>query len=243
MKRALSKGLSLIGNKILALSNIVGGKENKTFPENDKKNPQSIQAIRCESWFRVNGDTTLRLNYDLNSNSLVFDLGGYEGQWAADIFIKYKCHILIFEPYKTYAENIEKRFSHNDKVKVFTFGLSSESQTLELCISDDASSLFKKGQNAVAVYLKKASDFFKENKIDKIDLMKINIEGGEYDLLEHLIESQLIKEIKNLQVQFHDFIIPNAKERMNKIQHELSKTHILTYQYEFVWENWKLKDA
>ena len=31
----------------------------------------------------------LRLDYNLNENSVVFDLGGYEVQWASDIFSKY----------------------------------------------------------------------------------------------------------------------------------------------------------
>ena len=68
--------------------------------------------------------------------------------------------------------------------------------------------------------------------------MKINIEGAEYDLLDHLIETGFIANIINLQIQFHEFV-PNAKERMENIQKRLEKTHALTYQHEFVWENWK----
>ena len=71
-----------------------------------------------------------------------------------------------------------------------------------------------------------------------IDLMKINIEGAEYDLLEHLIENKFVENIKDIQVQFHDFV-PNAEARMKNIQAGLSKTHYLTYQYPFVWENWR----
>ena len=32
-----------------------------------------------ERWFKDNGDETHRLNYNLNKNSLVIDLGGYLG--------------------------------------------------------------------------------------------------------------------------------------------------------------------
>lgn len=79
------------------------------------------------------------------------------------------------------------------------------------------------------------------NNINTIDLMKINIEGGEYELIEHFIEKEFIKEIRDIQVQFHGFV-PDAGVRMKKIQEELKKTHFLTYQYEFVWENWRRKD-
>ena len=54
-----------------------------------------------------------------------------------------------------------------------------------------------------------------------------------------MIETGFVNQIDNIQVQFHDFI-PNAEERMQKIQKHLEKTHRLTYQYLFVWENWNL---
>lgn len=96
------------------------------------------------------------------------------------------------------------------------------------------------GSENRVIKLVKAADFLKENNIKTIDLMKINIEGGEYALLEHLIEAGHIKEIKNIQIQFHDFV-PDADKRMCKIQSGLEETHFLTYQYRFVWENWRLR--
>ena len=72
--------------------------------------------------------------------------------------------------------------------------------------------------------------------------MKMNIEGGKYDLLEHLIVRGLILNIENIQVQFHDFV-PDAASRMGGIKMNLAKTHVLTYEYESVWENWKIKTS
>ena len=36
-------------------------------------------------------------------------------------------------------------------------------------------------------------DFIDENKITNIDYLKLNIEGSEYELLEHIIEIGFIK--------------------------------------------------
>lgn len=201
----------------------------------------SVQRLRVIPWFKDNGDKTHRLNYDLNENSLVFDLGGYEGQWANDIFGKFVCNIYVFEPYIKFALNIKERFEKNSKIKVYQFGLASETKKTNFFISADGSSIFEKSENQTEVQFIRALDFMNENNITKIDLMKMNIEGGEYDLLEHLIETGFISKTDNIQVQFHDFI-PDAENRMKNIQKDLSKTHYLTYQYEFVWENWKLKD-
>jgi hypothetical protein len=71
-----------------------------------------------------------------------------------------------------------------------------------------------------------------------IDLLKINIEGGEYELLEHIIEKTLQNKIRNIQVQFHTWI-ENCEDRRKNIQDILRKTHKLTYNYDFVWENWE----
>lgn len=198
-----------------------------------------IQKKRVMAWFKIDGDKTLRLNYDLNENSIVFDVGGYKGQWSSDIYSMYDCRIFIFEPVKEFAENIKRRFQKNKKIKVFPFGLSSRTIKTKMLLSKDGSSAMLNGQDNELVDLIKASDFIQNNNIENIDLIKINIEGGEYDLLENLIEAKLIKRIKKIQIQFHDFV-PNAEVRMKKIQKQLEKTHHLTYQYEFVWENWEL---
>lgn len=192
---------------------------------------------RVRPWIDDKGDKTLRVAYDLEEGSMVFDLGGYEGQWASDIFSRYCPTIHIFEPVGEFADDIEARFKKNNKVFVHKFGLANQNGNAKLAIDRDGSSAFKNGGDQVEIALVKAADFLSEKKVAAIDLMKINIEGGEYDLLDHLIETGCISNIKNIQVQFHDFI-PCAQERMEAIQKKLAETHFLTYQYPFIWENW-----
>ena len=195
---------------------------------------------RVRRWFEDRGDKTFRLNYDLGENSLVFDLGGYEGQWASDVFSMYCCTVHIFEPVIEFADKIEQRFSRNARIFVHRFGLSNENRALPVSVNRDSSSLYRPGNDVRDARLVKAVDFMEENHIYKIDLMKINIEGGEYDLLNHLIDTGFMKNIMNVQVQFHD-LVPDAERRMLAIQKSLANTHALTYQYLFVWENWRLK--
>jgi FkbM family methyltransferase len=190
-------------------------------------------------WFGDNGDKTLRLDYDLDENSVVFDLGGFEGQWTADIHCMYGCRSYVFEPVVEFAANIKHRFRKNKKVDVFPFGLSDDNKTISLTTNADGSSQFKPGENVVEAQLVKASEFIEEHGIEWIDLMKINIEGGEYDLFDHLIEIGFLTKVRNFQVQFHDWS-PDAKHRLAKVQAALKKTHRITYQYNTVWENWEI---
>jgi FkbM family methyltransferase len=200
-----------------------------------------LQYKRVQPWFAAKGDQTLRLDYDLNSDSIVFDVGGYKGEFAAEILCKYNTNIYIFEPIRDFFLIIKGKFSNNEKVKPFNFGLAGKDQELEISLSDNSSSVYLNGENKETIQLKSIVDFIGTNNIKQIDLIKINIEGGEYELLESLIDNGYISIFKNIQVQFHDFLFENTKERMIKIQENLSKTHELTYQYEFVWENWKIK--
>lgn len=215
---------------------------NKIYSRINKKDKnKDLQTERVVPWFKIDGDKTLRLNYRLNSSSVVVDVGGYEGQWASDIFAKYCCNIIIFEPVKTFADKIKSRFTKNEKIKTYKYGLSNKNAKQVISLLADSSSMFKSDTDQEEIEVVDGSIFLTKENIANIDLMKINIEGGEYDLLDNLIDSGFIPKIKNIQVQFHDFV-PNAKSRMLKIQNELRKTHHLTYQYEFVWENWEINE-
>lgn len=206
----------------------------------DPQSPEYIQYQRCIPWFEQNGDQTLRLDYPLQANSIVFDIGGFEGEFASQIYNKYGSQIYVFEPLQSFYQQIVSRFKQNAHIHVYDAGLSSVTKTEMISVTGDRSSLFIDA-NKVEIKLIRAVDFIREHAIDRIDLMKINIEGAEYDLLDDLIAAGMMNRIEHLQVQFHDFIVPNARQRMETIQAKLKQTHELTYQFEFVWENWKKK--
>lgn len=224
-------------NKFISILRVVRKNEIKIKQEKFEK----IQATRCKKWFEIKGDETLRLNYSLNENSIIFDIGGYKGEFARDIYCKYNSTIYVFEPIPEFYKIIKERFINNSKIKVFNFGLGSYDYRTQINLEDNSSSIFKKGNNSSEIEIRSFNDFIIEHNISSIDLAKINIEGSEYDLLDSIIGAGNITKIHNIQVQFHDFIFDNAFERMKSIQKEFLRTHKLTYQYEFVWENWEIK--
>ena len=71
----------------------------------------------------------------------------------------------------------------------------------------------------------------------QIDLMKVNIEGGEYDLLPALIDAGIMPRIGILQVQFHLFSADDIPRR-DAIRAHLAQTHDCDWSYDFVWEQW-----
>ena len=199
-------------------------------------------TVEVTRWFRDKGDETLRLDYpELNKESIVFDLGGYLGNFAQAINDKYGCTVYVFEPHPEFYNSCVQRFSSNDKVIPLNFGLSDKEGKLVLSDSVDGSSFHNpnhKEKSGIECEVKEIFKVLRKLKVSNVDLMKINIEGGEYPFLLHMISESALPVVDNYQIQFHNFI-DNADGLRNKIIEGLSKTHVRTWCYTFVWENWK----
>jgi FkbM family methyltransferase len=193
-------------------------------------------------WRAIDGDHTLRLEYDLDAESLVFDVGGFEGQWASDIVAMYGCRVHVFEPVPAFADRIATRFARNPLVTVHRYGLAARDATASVSLAGDSSSVVNlgAGHETVPIELRSAASAIESLGAERVDLMKVNIEGAEYDLIDHLIATGVIERIRDLQVQFHAFV-PEALRRMGEIREALARTHEPTYQFDFVWESWRLR--
>lgn len=202
-------------------------------PERHAMDPDVLNA-----WRRDRGDQTLRLRYPLDSGSVVVDVGGYEGQWASDVYAMYGCRIHVLEPIPPFAVEIERRFAANPRISVHRYALTDSTGTSRMSQAGDASSRSGAGAATVGVATKSAQDFFTEEGLWRVDLMKVNIEGDEYALLGHLLDTGLIDRIRHLQIQFHSFV-PDAAARRRALQERLRRTHELSWEYPFVWESWR----
>ena len=209
----------------------------KFFKRYILRDPFELEVRR---WFRDRGDTTLRLDYPLDQNSLVIDVGGYMGDYAAAIVEKYNCQVLVFEPHPEFFRTCQTRFKDNDKVQVFDYGLSDEDGSFVLIEDKDGSSFENKRiqGNGVTCKTRKLSSVMDELSIQDADLIKINIEGGEYPLMFHIFDQGLATRFANFQIQFHNFI-DNAAGMRAELQSKLEGTHSCTWNYDFVWENWE----
>lgn len=200
--------------------------------------------LEASRWFHDTGDTTLRLDYPLTSESIVFDLGGYHGDFAEAINKKFHCKVYVFEPVPAFYEKCVSRFYGNPDVICLNYGLASLRGYLEICLSENASSFFSGSGHLSGdtqkVRVESIIDCIQELNLRQIDLLKINIEGGEFDVLTSLIESSKIHIVKYLQVQFHNFV-PDAEKRRTNIREQLVKTHEEQWCYKFVWESWRRK--
>jgi FkbM family methyltransferase len=199
--------------------------------------PESSAQRAIRSWVDRQGDQTLRLGYDLGRDSLVIDVGGFRGQWASDIYARFRCRVLVFEPVPEFASQVARRFAHNDDVEVVPMGLAGRSRREDMLQDEDASSALLSGGRRVSVDLVAAVPYLEKRGISAIDLMKINIEGGEFELLEHLLDTGWVTRIGHLQIQFHGFV-RDAAARTASIRRRLVESHRCDWSCEPFWESW-----
>jgi len=193
-------------------------------------------------WMLRKGDDKISLEYPLDEDSVVFDIGAYEGNFTQKVVDKFNCNVYAFEPLPEMYEYLNKKFKKNKKVKIYSFGLLDETKNANISSYDAGSSLFTRTEAVPnkKIELREFKCFVTDNNITNIDYVYMNIEGSEYKLLNHIIDTGYIHNIQNLQIQFHNYL-PNAKKERNKIRTNLKKTHICIFNYPFIWEGWKIK--
>ena len=181
-----------------------------------------------------------------NQHSVVLDVGGETGVWAMQIYEKYAPKLKIYEPNPNSVAVLQERFQ-GKSAEIFPFGLGSANQTCLLSNDGMGSSVFAASRNydksdKIEVHIRDVREAFEELDLPEVDLIKINIEGGEYDLLPRLIETGLVSRCKIIRIQFHDWI-PNAFAMRRKIVNQLARTHDVEWSYPMVWESWIRKDV
>ena len=195
-------------------------------------------------WFADNGDYTHNINYTLNNDSIVIDLGGYHGLWVDEILKKNAPNIpniILVEPVPEYYNHLVTKYKNHEKIKVMNVGVSTDgnNSTKTLYISNDGSSTNFTTNTSIQIETLPIDKILSDNYINQVDLLQINIEGDEYGLMEYMIESNIIDMFKNIQIQFHLGIV-NDVERRSIIQKKLISIGFKNkFDYPFVWESWE----
>jgi len=191
--------------------------------------------------WRADRMESVRMQFDrIGPDSVIFDVGGFQGNWAADIHERYGSQVHVFEPHPIFAQEIRRRFQDNPAITIHDFALGHDEGSLTLSDDGDASSSFHSTIHVVTGRIESVTGFFANTDIRRIDLMKVNIEGGEYDLLPALVEGGVLPRIGILQVQFHLFSEDDIHRR-DTIRAMLAETHTCDWSYDFVWEQWSLR--
>lgn len=177
---------------------------------------------------------------DLDASSVVVDVGAYRGDGVASFRRLYGCEVWAFEPNPNAFSLLEERFAGQPEVHPVPWALGARDATLDLAFDGPGSSLFGGTHQDWAtqpVTVRAAAPAFAELGIDRIDFMKVNIEGAEFELLDHLIEAGILRTVRYVLVQFHEWHA-GAHGGRRRIRRSLAQTHDLVWDHPWIWELW-----
>lgn len=148
---------------------------------------------------------------NLNEDSLFIDLGSGAGE-EIELCVSKKIEVHSFEPNKTLFDKLYKKYANNPKVKLLNLAAWNVDGKARLFAKDSF-----KNNGGCTLYRSKAnvnpSKFIYVNTIDigkyindlnrNVDVLKIDIEGAEFIILERLLTSDCIKKIKTIFCEDH----------------------------------------
>lgn len=184
-----------------------------------------------------------RYNYPLGTSSLVLDVGGYVGQFALAALEIWGCKVISFEPLRSTFAEMQKRTAPRGEWGMINCGLGARTERVAMSVRNDSSSMFVDSEHPTEeVEIRDVVEVW--SSLGPVDLMKINIEGAEYDLLERMIEAGLHGAVRFFQIQFHGCsghgVGPvDARRRRELIEAELEKTHTKEWEVgDGIWVSW-----
>jgi FkbM family methyltransferase len=192
-----------------------------------------------EKYFSDDGNDLLHA-VNLTSKDLCLDIGAYLGEYSDRLFNRYGCQIALFEPVKSFFDVSEAKFKGNDFISLFNYGLGAHQSMETFGLSGAASGHLANADQEILVCIQPASilnEIFSASQ--RFRLVKINIEGGEFELIPSLSEYGILPRVDSLLIQFHEI---NGYEP-SIIREILDRTHFLVWQYAYVWERWDIRET
>ena len=149
-----------------------------------------------EMAYILNGKYSI-LECHVKAGDVVFDVGAYFGFFSYYAVQNGAKEVYAFEPNPYVFEILKKNAElWSERIKPYQLALSSQNGEVELFISDDLGSISTILQNrqntvlklceykkSVKVKTTTIDEFVKENKIERVDFIKIDTEGAEREII------------------------------------------------------------
>lgn len=143
-----------------------------------------------------------------DKTKVVIDAGANIGSFSIYASTKAK-EIYALEPFPETCAQLQKNITQNkleDKVKIIPVALANKTGTRNMDLSEGPSQsrglLGSDASKGLEVKTSTLEDFFNSIGKEKIDLLKIDIEGGEHEVF-HSTSDQTLARINNIAMEYH----------------------------------------
>ncbi|MEK7595011.1 MAG: FkbM family methyltransferase [Patescibacteria group bacterium] len=194
------------------------------FPYLFERGKTSIYSPDGLSKFEVRQNTSdkvtvweafkLKAYYDkelkIKSKDIVVDIGGNIGSFA--VWAAQQCllgHVFVYEPFKPSFDQLQKNLSLNKlhNVSAFNKAVTSSDGFLNLYVNEmspvfNSSFKTKFVEKEITVPKISLENVLKENNLHKVDFLKIDVEGSEYDIILNS-PSSVFKKVEKIYLEYH----------------------------------------
>jgi FkbM family methyltransferase len=153
----------------------------------------------------------------LDARSIVYSGGvGRDITFEHDLVKNYGCQVVLFDPSPTGLETMALPENKIPQFKHHAVALAGQCGTLKFTrpIYEDEGSWHKQQAGGVAALEVPCVDLatlMRQNGHDHIDLLKIDIEGAEYEVIDDLLKRRL--PVKQVLVEFHHQLLPGVRRQ------------------------------
>lgn len=177
---------------------------------------------------------------DLDADSVVVDAGAYVGDWAEEIHRRYGATVHAFEPAPSSVERLDERFADTPEISVVPCALGAADGPSPLGLAGPGSSFHSADPpwGTTQVEVRDVARVLDALGVAEIDLLKLNIEGSEYAVIDRLEATGWLPRIRQVSVQFHEWA-PGAYAGRRRNRRALQRTHVQQWDYPWVWEFWR----
>ncbi len=178
---------------------------------------------RQHSWYGSKHGGFFIIPELLNSNSVVYSFGiGEDISFDSEIINRHGCTVYGFDPTPKSIKWVESS-KRPDKFIFLPYGISNKtgSATFYLPVNENhvsgslAETKIVSTSRKVEVPMKSFGDIIKELKYEKIDVLKMDIEGAEYDVLPDILKNDI--SIQQILIEFHHRLFSNGNKRTKEI--------------------------
>ena len=153
--------------------------------------------------------------FDIKHGDVVFDVGANAGYFSVYASRVKGTKVYAFEPIKRLADTIlhSKELNNFENLSVHNIALSDKNGHVRFYVSqvhDGCHSLFLRSDTDeyIEVETKTLQTFCDETAVTKIDFLKLDCEGAEYEILLTMDKDFLQTRIVKLSMESHDDIVP-----------------------------------
>lgn len=177
-------------------------------------------TLKLNEWFfnilkeEFSGKGVYQRLFEVEEGDIVFDIGSSAGPFVQSIINNKPKEIHCFEPEPNLFQTLQKNVSSYKEVnvKLNCAAIASSDGVLETRSLYDPNNTEMFTAESVAVDAVSFKSYIEKNKISKIDFMKLDCEGGEYDIFNDDNLDWILNNVRKIAGEWHLFGEENAKK-------------------------------